>query len=65
MSLTFYRDLTCDGCQIGWTLSEGEDPRKYMRRDGWVRIGKKHFCRDCQVKGKAGEQLELAAVEGA
>lgn len=58
-----YRDLTCDGCLTGWTLSEGEDPLRYLAEGNWIQVGKKHFCADCQAKGKATEQLELGEVE--
>jgi hypothetical protein len=59
---TAYRDITCDGCLVGWTLSEGENPLRYLAGSKWIQKGDKHYCSDCQVKGKAAEQLELGEV---
>ncbi len=62
MTKTRYVDITCDGCQCGWTLTpkdELEAGATYMKRTGWVVVGQKHFCAVCVAKGLATDEVHV------
>lgn len=57
--ISHWIDITCDGCQFGYSVRSHVDPVAYLREKEWVQVGVKEFCPKCQASGKATEQEHL------
>lgn len=50
-----YLSISCDSCNYGydelnsWTIPEYFN--KFLKPDGWTKVGKKIYCPECSEKG--------------